>query len=1190
MGMQIRYYPKNTEVLKRIDPRDEHAVIEASAGTGKTYTIERLFVDILLGSEATVENILVVTFTEKAGGELRKRIREIIQDILDSAMDAEPAAGDVWRIGDRERNKLERALFSFDKAPIHTIHGFFHRVLMETAFAGGRLFDQALTDSRGLFAEEFRRLLRARFAREEDTRLLLADWLTVQEKSIEDLEEFLFKCHQKRCRILPVYDPVTYPAQVRALAAVLRRDLEPAGLRQICKSEKVHGNTINAIVRKVEKLLEALEPAREGAGMQPPLRGITNENIDYLCQKLPARLNGAIGALGQLQDLLITEKAQIVHTMLPRVRASLQRRKLAEGLYDFDDMIGFLLDALEGPQGGALIEGLRKRYRYALVDESQDTDALQWKVFRKVFFESGTGNPLYLIGDPKQAIYAFRGADVYTYLSAKRAILARTNRPAVPLQENFRSTDPLIRGYNLLFDQQAARPFFTNGEINYDHPVVCGDKDLRALGPDGRPIVPITVWQVPPRKKTVDSQWYRRCHGSAIAAEIASLLGAGAITIERRKNGAVERTPVRAGDIFILTRSEREGREVAKHLRRLRIPFAFYKQDGLFQTREAEEIRDLLAAIAEPDRHSRRMKAWMTAFFGLSIDQLGGCRDLPENEPFLRKLREWHELAKERDYRTLFTRLVDESGLVPRALFYDDSERELTNYQHIFEILLEETANASHDITSVVHRLGAFIAETEAPARDNGNIQRLDTEKDAVQIMTLHKSKGLEAAVVFLYGGYTTVRDRDLFTLHVEDAATKEYDRMLFVGNDPPRRIIAQAGTETDEEHQRLLYVGITRAKARLYLPLIRPVGPDERGSKMDEGPYNQVNQRLWDLLEDERGTGPSGLFRLGTLAEPTDNGEDEPCHPSEADALAEALELEALDPRVLAEEETRQAGELARVRSEHAGFNVTSYTWIKNRLAAAGEGDAGEEERERSDRIAVARAGEGLIGGPEFGSAVHRIMERLPFGAALPAFAEWSERPEVRELFESAFRERNLDPAHLPYARELVYRTLTTPVDLGAGGTIPGLGCVTELVREMEFTYPYPEAFHPRLDQEPDDLAIDRGFVKGVVDLIFRAGGRAYLLDWKTDILADYSRERMEAHFQEHYELQAKLYLLALVKLMRCRSAAAYDAEFGGILYCFLRGVGAEETPGNGVLLLRPDWNTVLAWEQELVTSRQYI
>src|SRR5260370_37424300 len=385
------------QILDRI-PLDRHALIEASAGTGKTYTIENLVVEILLKTDATIDRILVVTFTEKATSELRARIRARLESVITGASAKDVDNKDTFEIGEDGIRKLREALFSFDRAPIQTIHSFWHRTLSELAFQTGTRFVVEVTDALSSFHEAVRAVLSAHIAGDQTTGRLLAEWLekhsSPASKAYVQLEKLLFDAHQKRYLL-------TASSSVDRLAAL------------------------------------AIE-------------------------------------------------VRITDALLPRIAARMEKHKREHGLLDYDDMLAWLARALDEDGGAALAATLRDRYHYALIDEFQDTDELQWKIFRRIFVE-GEKNFIHLIGDPKQAIYSFRGADVFTYLAARDELMRR-NAAVVPLSANFRSSEKLIAAVNSILLQEAVPPFFS-GAIRYEAPVTCGRNPQR----DSDSIKPVTM-------------------------------------------------------------------------------------------------------------------------------------------------------------------------------------------------------------------------------------------------------------------------------------------------------------------------------------------------------------------------------------------------------------------------------------------------------------------------------------------------------------------------------------------------------------------------------------------------------------------------------------------------------------------------------------------------------------------------
>jgi exodeoxyribonuclease V beta subunit len=301
-------------------------------------------------------------------------------------------------------------------------------------------------------------------------------------------------------------------------------------------------------------------------------------------------------ALSAFYRLCVPFAAAIVQQFLPAIERRLKQDKQRHGWYDFDDMLSLVWDGLQGPHAAVLLETLRQRYRYALIDEFQDTDPIQWQIFRRLFLDSDGGNSLYGIGDPKQAIYAFRGADIHTYLEARETIRAVAGT-RVPLTHNYRSTATLIDVLNGVFAADAAVPFF-NGTVRYDTPVQCGNPNWLALDRCGRESAPLHVLQLMPAALPLSAALARHAFGRRIARTIKELLpsafGSCAGEGESRDEGelwvgeAHNLRPVTANDVLILTRTGNEGIEIAQYLHAEGVPYAF--SAGL----DADELRALL--------------------------------------------------------------------------------------------------------------------------------------------------------------------------------------------------------------------------------------------------------------------------------------------------------------------------------------------------------------------------------------------------------------------------------------------------------------------------------------------------------------------------------------------------------------------------------------------------------------------
>ncbi len=1202
--MAFRRYQKPA-VLRRI-PTDRSAVIEASAGTGKTYTLEHLLIELILVRQLPIERILVVTFTEKATGELVARVRKKLVGLLAGDW-KEPAPAiadeDCWIVDAAARERLAQALSMFDSATISTIHSFCQRVLTEHAFTHERLFDQTQVKDEDAFALAFKTALRTRFAVEPAfvpwlEALLSAGWSTA------DLEQHLLACWRAPGALRPLFDEAALTSALQRFPKQLDLDLLAAGL------SPMHGSTRKAVIARIVDLAaiaERFSRAQDLVSVFGELDGKREWLFEYLDDRLPQAVaaNDTARAVqdGYARIAAAAAGLEVVAAslFLPVVKAQVEQQKRAAGQFDFQDMLTLVAQSLDGPRGAELIAGLRERYACALIDEFQDTDEIQWSIFKRVFFDSGQSHPLLVIGDPKQAIYGFRGADVQTYVAARAAIEA-TGGPVVVLDENFRSTPPLIDAYNAIFAERPGASFFSGG-IRYDVPVRAGRPDLSAI--DGSRTTPASIHLLCPDPRVeLSAGEIRDALGRRIADEIRTLLDAGPRALRFGERGAEE--SLAASDIYVLTASAKAGYEMADHLRASGIPFAFFKQDGLFQRDEARDVLALLSAIADPHDRSKRAQAWLSPFFDLSLSELADCRELPGAHPLMQRLFDWRAIGETHDYERLFARIMADSGIVRRALFFSESERELTNYLHLFELLLEEANRSRCTVKELARTLGSYIGERDRPEGADENVQRLETERQAVQILTIHKSKGLEAAVVFLYGAFADPPTPGLRSYRQDGR------RLTHVGpvRDPNvQRLIAE---EAEEEAQRLYYVAITRAKARLYLPYFhtldappappapagQPAAEPAKGKKKapkqpaaPSGPvesfkrlgvaYTVLNRRLREIWNaNTPGFEREQLPLIGALA------------PTPLPA-PQALSGWQPDRSLLS---TRDEGaRYQAMKPRHAGFIVTSYTRLKSAQGGyhSATGDLAEAAAPaaESPELRPARGADELAGGKASGIFLHAVLEELSFPElrAIGSLEDFMADPAVREIFERKLRKYDRDPRQLPHAKRLVHAGLFSPIALPSGRRLENLVAAERVAQEMEFIYPIPEAMHPSISDalgaglDARRFSVERGFIKGYIDLIFEHEGLVYVLDWKSDSLPSWEAATVAAHVEENYRLQAKLYSLALVKLLRVHDEASYQARFGGFVYTFLRGMAAEGGAAAGVFGERPAWSTVLAWEAEL-------
>jgi exodeoxyribonuclease V beta subunit len=1172
------YRYRKPEVIGRIDP-ERHTVIEASAGTGKTFALEHLIVDLILERDASIDEILVVTFTEKATAELKSRVRNVLSKLLALEGDSDRAddSADCWVVDDGARAKLSAALLAFDSATISTIHGFCFRVLTEHAFANKQLFEQTQIDGRTGFARAFVDVLRHDLARGDFNRSLLRAFLTQRNRSVEQLERLLYECVRGRGELRPAFDARELVAAVRAFDVAAAADAGVAAVLE--RSGDVTGEVRERLAAVCDRVRAAQRDGDFG-GMLATFDAMEAQDEQHrrpvadLAASL-AKIAGdpAVGAVhadaARLAAAVVPLTAAVVQEFRGPVARRFEQTKRQSGTFDFDDMLEVVLRSVESSHGEGLVRVLRDRYRYALIDEFQDTDDVQWGIFRTLFFDSAGGHRMYLIGDPKQAIYSFRGADVHAYLRARDEVEA-AGGAVVHLDHNYRATGELIDACNAVLEQDG-HPFFT-GAIRYHEPVQCGKPALAAEGRDGSRAAPIHLFHLLKRDKTANAS------NEKVLETLALRIGREIQMLLHPERGLVfDGKPIEARDIFILTRKTREGFDIGRVLRKLGIAHAYYKQEGLFQTPEAEHIKNVLAAIDDPHDRSRRYLAWLTPLFDVPLEDLERCADVPGSHPLMRRLFEWKACADRKQYETLFSRIVEESGILRREVFFKDSERELTNYLHIVEVLLEEVSRRRCTLRELILVLRGFIDENAGRLPPGGldrNVQRIESERQAVQIMTMHMAKGLEASVVFLAGGFTHFGrwQHDVSVYHDDDG-----DRVMDL---QPGGARERAAREVAEEDQRMLYVALTRAKARLYLPCLLPdskvsgvpappVGTGKRYAITagKSSSYYQLNAQLRHIVEGDKRVAP-GLFSREVVLVPESL-------PARLRVTGGTDAVWTPSPALLAEPEP--AVDYETLREQRRGYIVTSYSQM--RAAAAGH-DSPPIEGVRDDLVEAAlpeldRDPDELPPGRASGSYLHAAIEEIDLDevAATP-LSKWARSRRVTALFRGLAGRYGVEARHVPHAIRLVHRTLASPVALGTGRRIDKLAAAAVRLREMEFLFPIPE-------REP---GVERGFVKGYVDYVFEHDGLAYFVDWKSDALESWAAADVAAYVADNYVLQAKLYAIALVKQLDLRTEVDYDARFGGLLYCFMRGMKGDGDGTAGVYFARPAWSELRGWERELV------
>jgi exodeoxyribonuclease V beta subunit len=1035
-----------------------HAVIEASAGTGKTHTIEDLVLRLVTELEVPPDQLLIVTFTEKATGELKSRLRSTLQRGL--------------RASPERQHILQPALDHFDQLPIFTIHGFCQRLLQEYALEQGQDFRAALAD---------------------DVELLRIGLREVQRK--------LWRA---------------------SFAERLREVLEHSGY---CR------DTAEGWDEMVLHVAERYKP-RCGHRLRPA------PALDWWQRLGEADFSGA----GQLEVQTIELLQQY-----------LQDYKRQRGLQSFDDMIAQVeenLDPERNPLAEQFLQTLRQRYRYGIVDEFQDTDPLQWRIFRRIFLGGGASR-LIVVGDPKQAIFGFRGADLPTYLQAARDMTAEYGARDYPLQTNWRSEPELLEALNSVFldggwfpEESGIRylPVSAPPEEQRQTRIVDDRSDRAALS-----VVDLKQWG---QLKVAQRQYVR-----FMAREIQYLLQPGR---EPRLVFTQRGKPPRAldpGDICILVLTRRDAEPVMTALRDVGIAYSFYKQTGLWQTEEALQIEALLRSLARPEDRSSLRKALLTCFFRLTPQDLLRGQDLPPQHPARQLYQTWLALADGRHWSTLFQSLLEDTGVLFAGEGAVDVERRRACMRHLLGTLEQAGHGANLDLLGLLDWIKARRQQRDAVDSEPAP---LESQRSRVKIMTVHASKGLEFPIVFLAGGFTRRKPTG------GPASYRDEEGRLVFDVCPDAEAKQRVEQETLSEQRRLLYVALTRAIFKLYVPRLQP----GLRSRAYAGPLASI---LVPALEqsavaDRLGFPVVDVLTPGLMAPPgTSPPADEPATRPQPFTWSGPLfpHFDRL---------------LERRRIVIRSFSSMS----RQRVAPVGTGASyGDLAILGVDESAAAPEVDDPLRGPAFGDIVHGVLEKIDFAEV--AQAESSEAllragSPARRLLESEVRAKaaelrtranvdDLEQRCLTQVAALVWHALRTP--LRAPGCRLCDVPAADRLHELEFYYPeYPDG------PVPTEVRREESFLAGVMDLVFRRDGRYFLVDYKTNLLSGYTTELVTRCMTEaDYHRQYQLYLQALSRWLRRAHGERFNfsRQFGGVYYLFVRGLnGRDET--SGVFFREPD------------------
>lgn len=1157
-----QFAPASTPLLLGIN------LIEASAGTGKTYAIAMLALRLVVELEFDIEQLLIVTFTRAATEELKDRIRRRFSEARRLLTESVGSTSDETLADWREaltiepevaRKRLDLALLNIDRASIFTIHGFCQRVLKEHALESGQLFDIELTGELSTIkqacADDFwRRQLYRRSRRDvsiltaayQTPDLLLASvdpiplGIDVYPETI-DLDDALNQLNRAADLALPHLEMTL----VRVKAGIATGKFNRAFVDLFESLADGFGHWLHGLSDAVPSadafalfshaaILEALngQQFRSAKG-----RSSEQRKLDFLTE---------LAIESTPFDALNKAFANIAVAMRRNLLATLQReidRRLQQlNVLSFDDLITRLSKALHGASGERLAIELRQRFRAVLIDEFQDTDASQWHIFSTLFAISG--HYLYLIGDPKQAIYKFRGADIYAYLSAQAQAQRRYT-----LTHNWRSHPQLVRAVNALFRKDRV---FRLEAVDF-HPVQSGRKvaDGAIAGRNQSP-APMVLWQLP-QSASKTGYWTAGKAASQISLSVVNEI---VELLTQNLSVLPEGRPLQAKDLAILVRTNTQAREYQRLLLAAGVPVVINSNESVFSTQEALDLHIVLQAVAHSGDVALLKQALTLNWFGLDgrvLYRLG----IDENlfDPWLSRFAGYYQLWRQQGLMAMMQKLLAVERVRTHLARTRMVERQLTNLNHVLELTQQA---ALDNYLGIEKTLDWLRSEITGGGQANGIEEcqlRLESDENAVQVITQHRAKGLEFPVVFCPCLWQCSNRPARNNSHVQ---CHEQGRMVVdLGSEQYERRKEQASFEERAEDVRIAYVALTRAKYRCYVAWADVRSEDKHNDSafswlLDLGEQGFAEQQatLQFLAKSDPEVFAYRLLELTDRLARIDRA------PFEADALSVRLIR----------------------RNFYSSWQMSSYTAL-SALSQHAEPElpldkTGESQFGDNPSPAI------LPRGAPTGNVVHELLE-------LNDFSDLATGKDIGGQRDQLCRRYGVNLERPEAVDELLREVVSTPLS-----TDDSEFCLRYLddrrcLKEMPFYLSMKATDTGQINEILAGLPVFQtlnnkalsGYLTGFIDLICEYRGRYYVMDYKTNDLPDYSPESLTSAMREHnYGLQYWLYAVVLHRYLQQRlTGYRFERHFGGVCYLFVRGMHSYN-PGGSIYVDRPGFEKVRA------------
>lgn len=1199
-------------------PLNQTCLIEASAGTGKTYTMVNLYLRLLLGvgcEPLMVEQILVVTFTKSATQELRDRIRvkviktaALFKTYYENKHCPELEQDDfLFSLYQAVEEKLPNALLrlsiaekELDQASIFTIDGFFQKMLFQFAFDSGVRFDLALINDeselfKNLSEKAWRKLY---YAASKEKVTLVAEYLQTPHTILEEIspfldknlpqfpqfeqsveiqqqkiEQFFFDCQQF---IQQNWDEFTQPFK-QLLDEV---ENESVIINQVFKQNTSY--KIGNMAAWLQQVQNWLAKPYFNLPDKPfnffSLSSIHKAFAKDISENYRTRFSHSVFAewenklaiyQQEIKPLKSKISTQLKFEFLEKVVQLLIEYKATHKEKNFNDLMMIFYQALSGENGKLLANKIRQKFPFSMIDEFQDTDGIQYQIFSQIFMQPNTG--FIMIGDPKQSIYKFRGADIFSYIQAAQQADFRFT-----LNKNWRSSPELIHSVNQLFQfSQTENSAFLYDEIQFN-PVESG-KAIQAKEN------PLNITHLTDEQSAVNIYFQTEAYSKGSYLNNAKLAAQCADQIQQQLKRATEgemlietgnqAQPLQAKDIAILVRSHKEAEAIQTALQARQLRSVFLSQkESVFKSQEAKDLVYLLKACLNPYSTRTVLTALACPIWQKTSEQLYQLKTdehlwEAQVEFFVNAAQIW----KKQGILPMLHWIFLKEKLVESILSRENGDRKMTNLLHLSELL--QSASQDHENESA---LFYWYQQQIAHPQEKNEEQtlRLETDEDLIKIITYHGSKGLEYPVVWL-----PFVARSSLSISFKDlnlAYNQENKLSWFTGEISEEAVDIIQKLEYAED-LRLLYVALTRAVHQLHLIL-----PDYFHSAWSAMYYLLSNGEMGIEQQEDKQGSENYLNQKGIFYKKTILPQEPP--------LSDWKMPEKNTPNLNVPEFQREI----KCKGEMTSFSAlySQHEWLQNHRQTAEEKmsfsdhdqfilskNELEEEPENYSRYRFPRS-------TKVGIILHHFFEHCDFHLPLKSeqIAPLCEQLDLNEEWIQPTLNWFEDILHTPFSPEKVCLSDIQPqarlnewqfyLRLANESALPKLN---QLMKK----------YHPIAKNLPplqfNEL---QGFVQGFIDCIAQINGKFYLIDYKSNFLGeqaqDYQPKAIDKAMGQHrYDLQYTLYTLALHRYLTFRLGEnyQYDRDFGGVAYLFLRGM--NRTENSGVYFDKPDEDFILALDQ---------